>query len=100
MPLAIVQLPDNILESYVGSFLSPDKNNNFHVVKEDNKLKVLGNEKLLTYLYPVGKNRFYAFIDGAGYELEYIKDGSNKMIKINITKDGKLLFEAPKINDK
>jgi len=100
MPLAIVQLPDNILESYVGSFLSPDKNNNFHVVKEDNKLKVLGNEKLLTYLYPVGKNRFYAFIDGAGYELEYIKDGSNKMIKINVTKDGKLLFEAPKINDK
>jgi hypothetical protein len=100
MPLAIVQLPDNILESYIGSYLSSDKNNKFHVVKEDNTLKVLGNEKLIAYLYPLGKNKFFAFIDGAGYELEFMKDESNRMIKINVTKDGKLLFDAQKINEK
>ena len=98
IPLTLVKLSDDILESYVGTYLSTDKSNNFQVVKEDHALIVIRNETLKDPMYPLGKNRFFVYIEGSGYELEFIKDESNRMIKININKDGKLLFDAQKIN--
>jgi hypothetical protein len=50
-----------------------------------------------TFLYSIGENRFFAFIKGSGFELEFIKDESNKTIKMNVYGNGKLLGEAKRI---
>jgi hypothetical protein len=58
----------------------------------------LSEENPLAYLYPVGENKFIVFIKGSGYELEFINDGSNNITRMNVSKDGKTLVEAKKIN--
>jgi predicted alpha/beta superfamily hydrolase len=93
----LVKLSDDILNQYVGTYLPLKQSNNLHITKEGNSLK-LSEETSLTYLYPVAENRFFVFIQGSGYDLEFIKDGSNNILKMNVSKDGNAVFEATKIN--
>jgi hypothetical protein len=96
----LVKLSDDILERYVGTYLRSDQNNNLYVTKEGNSLKLSEETVHLAYLYPVGENGFFAFIKGTGYQLEFIKDESNKTIKMNVYGNGKLLGEAKRIKRK
>ena len=91
-----VKLSDDILERYVGTYIRSDQNNNLYVTKEGNSLK-LSEVTFSTYLYSIRENRFFAFIKGSGYELEFIKDESNKTIKMNVYGNGKLLGEAKRV---
>ena len=91
-----VKLSDDISERYVGTYIRSDQNNDLYITKEGNSLK-LSEVTFSTYLYSIGENRFFAFIKGSGYELEFIKDESNKTIKMNVYGNGKLLGEAKRI---
>lgn len=94
----LVNLSDGILKLYVGKYESPGQSEGFKVVYENNNLKAFEKETLLSYLYPLGEQEFYAFINGSGYELEFVKDDSNTIIKVNISMDGKKIFESKRIN--
>jgi predicted alpha/beta superfamily hydrolase len=93
----LVKLSDGILKRYVGTYTRSDYDNGLNITKEGNSLKLLEGTMHLTYLYPVGENRFFAFIKGSGFELEFIKDKSNKTIKMNVYGNGKLVGEAKRI---
>jgi predicted alpha/beta superfamily hydrolase len=97
MSSKLVKLSDDILKRYEGNYSPSEQSSNFHITKEGNSLK-LSEENPLAYLYPVGENKFFAFIKGSGYELEFINDGSNNITRMNVSKDGKTLVEAKKIN--
>ena len=95
----LVSLTDDILEKYIGTYLRSEYDSGVNVVKEGNTLKLLEGKMQLTYLYPVGKNKFFAFINGSGYELEFIKDESNKTMKVNVSVNGKVVGEAKRLGE-
>lgn len=90
-------MSNDILERYQGTYTPSEHDNGFDVIKEDNSLKVIVGANLLSYLYPIGENRFFALANGAGIQIEFIKDDLNKIIKAKIYGDGKLLIEVKKI---
>jgi hypothetical protein len=94
----LMTLSDDILKRYVGTYLPSIQTNKLNITKEDNLLKISGDGMPPTYLYPIGEYKFYAYVSGAGYELEFIMDGSNNVTKINISNNGKVVFEAKKLN--
>jgi predicted alpha/beta superfamily hydrolase len=91
----LVKLSDEILNRYAGTYLSTDQSNKINIAKESNLLKFSG-EMLSTFLYPTGEKKFFAYVGGAGYEFEFIEDGP--VTKINISDNGKVVFEAKRIN--
>jgi predicted alpha/beta superfamily hydrolase len=93
----LVKLSDELLERYKGTYTRSENDNGFDVIKEGNSLKVIAGTALISYLYPIGENRFFAYANGAGVQIEFIKDELNKIIKANIYSEGKLLMEAKKI---
>ena len=93
----LIKLPDNILETYVGTYIQSENDNGSNVIKEGNSLKLMQGTSLISYLYPIGENRFFAFANGNGVQIEFIKDDLNKIIKANVYGDGKLLMEVKKI---
>jgi predicted alpha/beta superfamily hydrolase len=94
----LVTLSDDILKRYVGTYSPSDQSNKINITKEGNLLKFSGDDMLPTYLYPIGENKFYTYVSGGGYELEFIMDGSNNVTKINILNNGKVVFETKKVN--
>jgi len=93
----LIKLPDNILEIYVGTYTQSENDNGSNIIKEGNSLKLMQGTSLISYLYPIGENRFFAYANGTGVQIEFIKDELNKIIKANVYGDGKLLMEAKKI---
>jgi hypothetical protein len=91
----IVKLSDDILEKYVGTYSRTDNNSDVYVAKEGDSLKLTGNTVPPMDLCPTGENRFFA--KGFAYQFEFIKDESNKVIKMNVCGNEKLLCEAKKI---
>ena len=91
----IVKLSDDILERYVGTYSRTDNNSNVYVTKEGDSLKLSGDTVPSMDLCPVGENRFFA--KGFAFQFEFIKDESNKVKKMNVSGNGKLLCEAKKI---
>jgi len=94
-----VKLSDNILEKYIGTYLPTGQNNNFDVRKEGNSMKI-STDGLISNIYPIGENKFYILYKeqiNSTYEIEFIKDESNKITKMNISKDGNVVLESQKI---
>jgi predicted alpha/beta superfamily hydrolase len=94
-----VNLSDNILEKYVGTYLPTGQNNNFNVSKEGNSMKISTNG-LFSNIYAIGENKFYILYKeqiNSTFEIEFIKDESNKITKMNISKDGNVVLESQKI---
>jgi len=94
-----VKLSDNILEKYVGSYLPTGQNENFVVTKEGNSLKI-STQGIVANLYPIAENKFFLFVKEQGnssYEIEFIKDASGKILKMNISAEGKVVLEGQKI---
>jgi predicted alpha/beta superfamily hydrolase len=93
----LVKLPGTILEKYIGTYSPPPQGNVMHIIKEGDLLKVTDDPNP-TYLYPIGENRFFARVGEAGYELEFVNDGSNQVSKIKISMNGIVVFESKKLN--
>jgi CubicO group peptidase (beta-lactamase class C family) len=90
-----VKLSDDILERYVGVYSRTDNNSNLYVTKEGDLLKLTGNTVPPMDLCPIGENRFFA--KGFGYQFEFIKDESSKVVKMNVYGNEKLLQDAIRI---
>jgi predicted alpha/beta superfamily hydrolase len=93
----LVKLPGTVLDKYIGTFSPPPRGNVLHIVKEGDLLKVV-DESNSSYLYPIGENKFFALVENAGYELEFVIEGSNQVSKIKISMNGNVVFESKKLN--
>lgn len=92
----IVKLSDEILERYIGTYARSDlKGWNINVAKEGDILKISGESLPLMEFLPFAEDKF--FVKGFGFHIEFIKDGTNRVIKMNIYENGKLLLDAKKI---
>jgi predicted alpha/beta superfamily hydrolase len=94
-----VKLSDNILEKYIGTYLPTGQNNNLDVSKEGNSMKI-STDGLISNIYPIGENKFYILYKeqiNSSFEIEFIKDESNKVTKMNISKDGNVVLESRRI---
>jgi predicted alpha/beta superfamily hydrolase len=94
----LVKLPDDILERYQGTYTRSETDNGVNITKEGNLLKLYDGAALISYLYPIGENKFFAYVKGAGFQIEFIKDEFNKIIKADVYGDGKLIMEAKRKN--
>jgi CubicO group peptidase (beta-lactamase class C family) len=92
----IIELSDDILEKYVGTYVRLDNNSDIYVKKENAILKLSGETVLPMDLYPVAENKF--FVEEYGFQFEFIKDTSGKVIKMNVIGNGKILCETKRIN--
>jgi predicted alpha/beta superfamily hydrolase len=95
-----IKLSDNILAKYVGIYNSAMQNSNFEVIKEGNSLKIT-TQGIFTNLYPIAENKFFVIVKeqgNASFEIEFEKDATGKIIKMNILSDGKIVMEADKKN--
>jgi predicted alpha/beta superfamily hydrolase len=92
----LVKLSDDLLERYVGTYLPSDQSKDLIVTKDGNLLK-LSSQSFITSIYPIGDHKFFSFVDGSGFELEFSKDESNNEMKMSISGGGKVLLEAKKV---
>jgi CubicO group peptidase (beta-lactamase class C family) len=93
---SIVKLSNEILERYIGTYARLDiKGWNINITKEGDILKVSGESLPIMDFLPYAEDKF--FMKGYGFQYEFIKDESNKVIKLNIYENGKLLLDAKKI---
>jgi len=93
---SIVKLSNEILERYIGTYARSDiKGWNINITKEGDILKVSGESLPIMDFLPYAEDKF--FMKGFGFQYEFIKDESNKVIKLNIYENGKLLLDAKKI---
>jgi hypothetical protein len=84
------------LERYIGTYARSDlKGWNINVTKEGDILKIFGESLPLMDFLPFAEDKF--FDKGFGFHIEFIKDGTNRVIKMNIYENGKLLLDAKKI---
>jgi len=94
-----VKLSDNILDKYIGTYLPSGQNNKFEVSREGNSM-IIATDGLISNIYPIGENKFYILYKeqiNSTYEIEFIKDESNKITKMNISKDGNVVLESQRI---
>lgn len=93
----LVALTDNVLQKYVGAYVSSIPGNDFQIIKKENALMILNND--VSYnLYPMSENKFFVLISGMGLEIEFLKDESNNITKANVTRDGTIMLEAKRKN--
>ena len=94
-----IELPDDILESYVGTYLRSDVEGfKIHVTKVKNSLQLTGDAVPLMNLSAEDEDKFFA--KGFAFQFEFIRDELNNVIKLNISENGKLLLDAKRINKK
>jgi CubicO group peptidase (beta-lactamase class C family) len=92
----IVQLSNEILEQYIGTYARSDiKEWNVVITKDGAVLKISGNGLPLVDFLPYADDKF--FMKGFGFQYEFIKDETNRVVKMNIYESGKLLLYATKI---
>jgi len=90
-----VKLSNEILERYIGTYSRSDLDGwNIIITKDGNVLRMSGNSLPLMDILPYAENKF--FVKGFGFQYEFIKDEANRIIKMNIYENGKLLLYATK----
>ena len=93
---AIVKLSNEVLEQYIGSYARSDQKGwNINITKDGDILKLSGESLPTVDFLPYAEDHF--FVKGFGFQCEFIRDERNKVIRMNIYEDGKLLLEAKKI---
>jgi CubicO group peptidase (beta-lactamase class C family) len=91
-----ITLSDEIWEQYIGTYARSDINGwKINITKEGDILKVSGESLPVMEFLPYAEDKF--FMKGYGFQYEFIKDESNKVIQLNISENGKLLLTAKKI---
>ncbi len=91
----IVKISGDILERYVGTYMRLDNKSNLYVKKEGDILKLSGGTVPPMDLYPIEENKFFA--KEFGVQFEFVKDESDKLIKMNVIGNEKLLCETKRI---
>jgi CubicO group peptidase (beta-lactamase class C family) len=93
---AIVKLSNEILDQYIGSYARSDQKGwTINIIKIGDILKLSGESLPTVDFLPYAEDKF--FVKGFGFQCEFIRDEMNKVIKINISENGKLLLDAKKI---
>jgi len=93
----ILKLSGAVLDKYIGTYSPPPQGNTFYITKDIDLLKITDGANL-TYLYPIGENKFFGLVRGTGYELEFVIGDSNQVSKIKVLMNGNLAFESKKLN--
>ncbi len=93
----LVKLPGTVLDKYIGTYSPPPGSTALHIIKDGDFLKVNDDAHPFN-LYPIGENKFFAFVDERGYELEFVSEGSNPASKIKISINGMMVFECKRLN--
>lgn len=92
----IVNLSNEILGRYTGTYARSDINGwNINITKEGDILKISGESLPVWDLLPYAEDKF--FVKGYGFRYEFIKDETNKVIKMNVYDKDKLILDAKKI---
>lgn len=92
----IIKLSNETLDSYVGTYARSDVNGYLLcLTREGNDLIISGDAIPSSKLLAEAANKF--FMKGFGFQIEFVKDENNTVIKLNITEKGKLLLDAKKI---
>ena len=92
----LVKLSNEILDQYVGTYARSDlKGWNINVTREGDRLKISGESLPLMEFLPYAEDKF--FVKGFGFHIEFIKDGTKRVVKMNIYENEKLLLDAKKI---
>ena len=94
----VINLPDDVLEKYVGTYVRLDNNSEIHVVKgEGSILKMSGETVPPLNLLPTDENMFFA--KGFPVQFEFVKDESGTVIKMNVIGNGKVVCETRRKNE-
>lgn len=93
----LVKLPGTVLDKYIGTYSPPPGATTLHLIKDGDFLKVDDDAHPFN-LYPIGENKFFAFVEERGYELEFVSEGSNQASKIKISVNGMVVFECKRLN--
>jgi CubicO group peptidase (beta-lactamase class C family) len=92
----IIRLSNEELENYVGTYSRSDLNGwKIIIKKEGETLKMSGDGLSVMEILPYAENKF--FVKGFGFQYEFIKDETNKIIKMNVYDNDKFLLDAKKI---
>jgi predicted alpha/beta superfamily hydrolase len=94
-----VRLSDNTLEQYIGTYLPTGQNNKFDIIKEGNSMKI-STEGHSNNIYPIGENKFFILVKeqiNSGLEIEFTKDDSSKVTKMNISRGGNVVVESQRV---
>lgn len=95
----VINLPDDVLEKYVGMYIRTDKNSDIHVVKgEGSTLEMSGETVPLFHLFPTDDNLFFA--EGFPFQFEFIQDTLGNAVQINVIGDGKIVCEMKRKTEK
>jgi CubicO group peptidase (beta-lactamase class C family) len=93
----VINLSDEILERYIGTYVRLDKNSDINVMKGDGStLKMSGETVPPMDLFPTGEYMFFA--KGFPFQFEFVTDESGKIIKMNVIGDGKIVCETRRKN--
>jgi predicted alpha/beta superfamily hydrolase len=93
----LVKLAGTILDKYIGTYSPTPGTTKLHIIKDGDLLKVIDDSNSF-HLYPIGENKFYAFVSERGYELEFVSEGSIQASKIKISVNGMVVFESKRLN--
>ncbi len=89
----IINLPDEVLERYVGTYVRLDNYSDIHVIKgEGSRLKISGETVPPMELLPTGEYIFFA--KGLPFQFEFLKGKSGDIIKMNVIGNGKVVCET------
>jgi hypothetical protein len=94
----VINLPDDVLEKYVGTYVRLDNNSEILVVKgEGSILKMSGETVPPLNLLPSDENMFFA--KGFPVQFEFVKNESGTVIKMNVIGNGKVVCETRRKNE-
>jgi hypothetical protein len=71
-----VPVAQNVLDTYIGTYQMPN-GKSMQIVKENNVLKVSGENFITALIYPQAENKF--FMRDFDLQLEFVKDAANKV---------------------
>ncbi len=94
----LINLPEDVLERYIGTYVRLDKNSDIHIIKgEGGVLKMSGETVPPLDLLPTDENMFIA--KGFPFQFEFIKDESDTVVKMNVIGNGKVVCETKRKNE-
>lgn len=91
----LVKIPAQGLDVYAGTYLRPDGKKIF-IERENNRLKLSGENFFSSFLYPKAENQFFA--REYDFTMDFPKDASGKPSRFLILNNGKQLLEAKRLN--
>lgn len=91
----LTDVPAQTLDTYTGTYLRPD-GKRISIERENNRLKLSGEDFITTFLYPKVANQF--FTREYEFVMEFPKDATGKVNRFVILNNGKQLLESRRLD--